>query len=506
MADMAANIRSNIAWNVAERYRARLPRSAGSGNSCWSASAILSGMAGLCGRPWEGESNRFMQDGRAGARAEVCAGYTRWVPENSKNTIHWCTFAASVFAEIAPYNFMVFTEPVGGLVLTVACLVFFGVLSFHTAQLVTYSVRITGGSSLAEVWRDVVGRRSAWIPIASVVFVSAATCVGVATFIGELCGALLPAPLSGLFPTPASFCIVSLAIFPMSVLVTLKDVHSIVTGSILAVLSAVITVSVVVTRAADGSYTAGGRFGPKPPRYLPWLTPKHSPRTTVPPVRMWKLTRDSLQPLCSLSVTFLMHCNAAKYYRELRPGARESYGRGLGLAMAAGMFTVIAFMVAEDWTFNSDSPDGFMGSYSVQDRLVDAARVALAVGLMVCLTLRFCALREALLEFFREQWPACAELFQTVAFQNFLSLALLVLIVGMACNQAGDLNAVNAVRSTVGALLVYVIPCILFLRTSKKYVLYHRVFCGQRVAVTAVGMVGLALAVMSFLVHSDPTL
>lgn len=509
-------------WDMGERYRARETTLSSSSNSSTSgavgsaaggAAASMLFAANVRGTPWEvasarqlqGEAKPLISRARPAVSKEDYADCARWAPALSNSTTRWSLFVASAFADMAPYNLLACTEPAGDLVTSVTLLTVFGALSLYTARLVTLAMTLTGQNSLVEVWREVMGRRTAWIPLMCSALVCFACCTAIASLYGSLFAAVMPPPL--LLPSsPARAWIVLLAIFPVSIMVMLKDVSAMWFSTMLACLSGLLTAVVMVTRALDGTYARGGRFGVPMGHGDPADAAGQAQAHLGPgPRHSWRLPRRSLQPVCVMSVAFLMHFNVAKYYRELHHTGRAVHGRGLGLAMAGSMLVVLACFTAEHSTFGwHRSPDMILQSYSAEDTLINVARVMLGIGLMGCFGLVFAGLREALIDFLNEQLPNRVALFETVGFQNLFSLALLVAVTISACLEGEDFMASSAARATCGSLMVYVIPCVLFERTTRKYMIDSSMSCMQRTAITSIGIFGLALAFLSVIVFSYP--
>jgi len=250
---------------------------------------------------------------------------------------------------------------------------------------------------------------------------------------------------------------------------------------------------VIITRALDGSYALGGRFH----AVVRNLDMEHKADDA------WHWTRRSPRFLSNMSVFFLVHANGAKYYTELTSAGKEAHTSCVALATGAAALTVILCLLSEHLTFEGHSSDLLLDNYSSKDPLANAARGALALGVVGSLVLLFSGLQEVFLAILASLMPVTTQQMGEVS-EKLLSLLLFALVVAVAILEDGDVTLTIIVRSTFGALLIFTIPAVLYLKSARRVAC--ALPCHQRLATTSLGILGLVLTVFGFLVHTDPIL
>jgi len=374
-------------------------------------------------------------------------------------------------------------------VTSLALFLVFGLLSFVGASFVGGAMQLSGCNTLAEIWRTTIGRRTAWIPTVCTALTCFSICIGYAGLSGHLLADALEAnPFPQIFSSSENYWVVLIAIFPLSFLVMLKDVSQMWCSTVIVGSSTLFFVVVVVVRFIDTSYEPGNQFIDK----HQWIDRVNS---------KWKnlycYHEHGVQLLSIQSVLFLMHFNAAKYFRELNGPCKHLYSAGVGLAMGMGFLAVATTMIISFLTFGETPHLITLDNYASNDQLAVAARVALSVGLAGCFPLIFAAMREALIELLASVLPEWDPAFSKVAFQNVFSLLLLsaVVLTSTSAHKI-DAMAINFGRTTAGTLLIYVIPAVLWVTTHRTFMASqmktHQIF-----SVALLITIGVLFAVLS---------
>jgi len=383
----------------------------------------------------------------------------------------------------------VVSRPAGGLVTSLALFLVFGLLSFLGASFVGGAMQLSGCNTLAEIWRTTIGRRTAWIPTVCTALTCFSICIGYAGLSGHLLADAMEAnPFPQIFSSSENYWVVLIAIFPLSFLVMLKDVSQMWYSTVIVGSSTLFFVMVVVVRFMDASYEPGNTLIDK----HQWIDRVHNKWQNL-----YCYHEHGVQLLSIQSVLFLMHFNAAKYFRELNGPCKHLYSTGVGLAMGMGFLAVATTMIICFLTFGDTEHLITLDNYASNDQLAVAARVALSVGLAGCFPLIFAAMREALVELLASMLPEWDPAFEKVAFQNVFSLILLTAVVVTSTSAHKiDAMAINFGRTTAGTLLIYVIPAVLWVTTHRTF-MASKMKTHQMVGVVVLVIVGAFFVVLS---------
>lgn len=423
--------------------------------------------------------------------------HSTWTPEQSKGTARMMVLFISVFADIGPGQCLFVFQPMGGLAVGIVTLAAFGCASLFGAHLVAVALTVLGCDTLTDAWKEAVGRRTAFIPMASIMFVCFACAVALANSYGNLFSDVVQGyPLHSLFGSSRAFWTIALAVFPMSGLVMMKDISIMWYSTALAGLCSVFMVICIFVRFIDGSYGSGGTFAHEGIELTQGQISAgpHVNSLTVAWTadRWWQLF--SVQP-----VVFLTHFNAAKYFRELKHHSRQRYTAGVGAAMSASLCVIAFATVFTALTFGNQVQSGALDNYSKSDTLMNVVRIAVGIGLMGCFPLLFAGMREALVELLNDIFPQWEHIFERVVFLNALSLLLLAGTIAAACATHGVNSAViHLAASGFGSLLIYFIPGAIYVGASRRYSLATPL--GHNLAVWCMMAFGLFVLVLSFVV------
>lgn len=418
---------------------------------------------------------------------------TIWTPKvGMRRAAKRWVMVISAFANIAPAGCLVVSRPTGGIFPSLAALAVFGGLALFGAHNYAVALTISGSCTLPDAWRRYIGPCTTIVPILTVAFTCFSCCVGYANFYGHLLAdvwAWNPAPNH--FESPETWYVVLSGFVPMMFLVCLKDISVMRFSTAVAGLACCLVPVLAAIRYFDGSYTEHGRWGL---------------HTTFggqnPDIReFWKFHEMPSRLVSIQGVLFLFHFNAVKYFRELEQPQVSRYTWGLGWAILAGFAVVASTMVFVFLTFGHQSMMLTMDNYSREDGLANTARVAVSIGLVGCFPLLFSGMRESLVELLSDFLPSFALGFQTVAFQNALSLGLLcVVVVVTNGSHRLDVLLINVGRCCCGPLLMYTFPGVLYLATTRRHLSREALSLPYLLLTVMVAIFGLVMTVTSSLV------
>lgn len=420
---------------------------------------------------------------------------TVWTPSLSQRHAakRW-VMIISAFANIAPAGCLVVSRPAGGIIPSVVSLTIFSGMALFGAHNYANALTITGCCTLPEVWRRCIGRYTAFIPILTVAFTCFSCCVGYANFYGHLLANVWPwNPVPSLVSSSETWYVLLSGFVPMMFLVCLKDISVMKFSTAIAGLACSMVPVLAGWRYFDGSYTESGHWG----RHSTFWgsTPKVN--------EFWEFHEMPSRLVSIQGVLFLYHFNAAKYFRELEQPKVSRYTCGIAWAIGMGFAIVVSTMIFVFLTFGHQTMMLTMDNYAANDQLANTARVAISIGLIGCFPLLFSGMREALVEMFNDLLPSCVGFFQTVLFQNVLSLALLVVVIAVAnASRRLDLLLINVGRCCCGSLLIYTIPGLVYLGATHKHTTWANLTTPHVVLTIMVGIFGIIMTVTSACVWS----
>lgn len=240
----------------------------------------------------------------------------------------------------------------------------------------------------------------------------------------------------------------------MDVAVSLQDLSALQYSSYAGMIAVVYTVYFIVKRYLDGTYAVGGRF---------YSTIEKHVRPAPAAFDLWQIGPGTTILFNMFSTSYMAHTNAVKFYNELE---RRNVSRFTAMVAAAMGFATVLYgvvMVLGFETFGLNSQGLILNNYHVsQDLLATLGRVATAVSIIGAHPLLFSGLRDS---------------FLNIAPTSFTSsrgswLASTILLLGSATLLslvAKDVGLiVSLVGSSLGAVLVYVFPALMYIKLLQK--------------------------------------
>lgn len=333
-------------------------------------------------------------------------------------------------------------------------LAFSAVSSAYTFILVGRSVEATKSNSFKEAWSRTVGPSHAWIVDYAITALAFGVCIVYACFVGDtftslLKGAGLPEWLSS---REASILGVTLTVlFPLTLL---RDLSALQYSSYVGIGAVLYTVVFIALRWYDGSYAKGGRFFAAIPSYL---------RPRPAEFGQWKMSAGTSILFSMFSTSYMAHTNAVKYYNELEGRSVGKFTQVVGVAMGAATVIYLSAMVLGFETFGLASQGLVLNNYHVsKDMLATLGRVATAVSIIGAHPLLFSGLRDSFLNVL----PPAMSTKKEAWFLSTVGLLAGATGLSLLCKDVGMI--VSLVGSSLGALIVYVFPPLMFLHLLRK--------------------------------------
>lgn len=388
------------------------------------------------------------------------------------------SFIINLLADLSPAGILPLSSGMlyTGYAPSMMLLVVFACAAGYMMYLVSRSMEITGQSSYAKMWVQVVGPRTAWVPPFTIFCVCFGCCLAYACMFGDLFAGCMPG--FGLSFATRTVCLIVLACFPLLPLCFMKDLSALAPTSFGALIAVLYTLAVMVVRYADESYKEKGRF------YV-----KHEIDTAN---HTMTFGFGSLQLVNALSVAFLCHYNGCKYYREFIGHTPGRFRQVVGIAFSLVSCLFAVAMLFGYMTFNKLSESVILNNYSKDDLMINIARLAMGLANVFSFPLMFSGLREQAIELIVFFMPTRAATTEFVWFQNSLSTIMLVLVIVVAIIVTDASIVIGLVGSLCGSATIYVIPCILFYGCTDKSDLCDP---RERILVKVIGFVGVFLMV-----------
>jgi len=424
----------------------------------------------------------------------------RWSPEEGEETMSAPAFVVNIVADLCPSGFLSIAYGMDG-----TGYVWAGTLLFVFCSLCVYTMwacgrtcEISGERDFASQWALVLGPGGSWVPLLVIIIVAFGALLCYACYFGDLLEEVMPA--LGLH-LPRYACLISFSLFPALPLCLLKNLSALAYSSFFAMLALIYTATVMCVRAADGSYRVGGTF---------YQDVEESLRPDLPEGKyLLRFGARSLLFINILAMAFHCHCNACKYYRELK-GTTPRHFRNctiVAMGLAALLYAVIGFVGFK--TFGFAAHGTILKNYSLNDLPVNLARILISLSLAASYAIMFSALREACIGLLKHVFGRSAHSFDLVWRQDILSgvLVALVTVCGVISKDSGLVD--GFVGAFCGNAIIYVIPCLLYTGAVKSFLDTRRNASGIRFSICLV-ILGFLLSIAGcvclviFEVEADP--
>ena len=203
------------------------------------------------------------------------------------------------------------------LIPSIALLLATGGVSAYTFSTIARVGAATGGTTYRETWAKVFGEKTAFLPDATVVFMTACAGLSYSIIIGDSFSGI--AKLAGATGTLASSnaWILLLSAFVLLPLALPRDLSSLAIGSVIGTAGTCYTALFVFLRMLDKTYSPGGKF-------FGAIAASAQPAFAAPTAARPLLNSGIFVLLSMLASAYLAHYNAPKFYEELQAPADGS--------------------------------------------------------------------------------------------------------------------------------------------------------------------------------------
>ncbi|CAM9375481.1 unnamed protein product [Ascophyllum nodosum] len=362
-----------------------------------------------------------------------------------------------------------------GLVVAPALLAAFGIVSAYTMVSLGRASERTRLWSFRSLWAELVGKDTAWVIEVAMALLTFGCCIFYMAFAGDLFSAL--AQTASFLPDILKKRAVDLgllSLFPVLPLCLMKNLNALQYTSFFGVVSILYTVSFVIKRSLDGSYSEAGRF-------FEAIEAKY--RSPVPQpwdsVKLWRVG-PGLATLMNMScVAFMCHYNGVKYYEELRHRTVKKYAVTIGISMTICLGVFSLMMLFGYRTFGAAAQALILNNYHrADDPLASLARVATGCSILCGYPLMFAALKTSFFNAASEIADKLGDAGKKISprFQNDEELrlgcilSLMAVITTVACYQSEeDLGLiVGLIGAVLGSAANYIIPAVLNLSLLRR--------------------------------------
>jgi len=334
-------------------------------------------------------------------------------------------------------------------------LVFYG-LCVYSMYTIGRTTEITGARDFPGQWSCTCGPGTAWIPVTIVVVVCIGNCLAYSCFFADIFYHLMPSMGMAM---PRSLCLLAFTLFPLLPLCLLKNLSALSKTSIFALVAVIYTAFVMVVRALDGSYKAGGMYFADVPKAL---------APDVPTQHLFGFGMQSLSLVNALAIAFFAHYNGCKYYRELERHTPNRLLRCTATSMGISVLLYMVTMTAGFQTFGMNSNAVILANYSQNDSLLNMARLGIGLSIIASFPNMFSGLREAAIALLKHGSENESD-WDMILRQDVLSMSLLALITGLALAMSDTSVVVGLVGAMCGSTIIYIVPCSLYAASIQTF-------------------------------------
>jgi len=346
-----------------------------------------------------------------------------------------------------------------------------GGLSAYTFQLIARVCRDTNTLSYSDAWDATVGKRFAPLIAFSCFFDCFAGVLSYSMILADSAVNLLKASGFAVGRTPALLSVTTCILLPLCLM---KNLSSLAPFSLVGIISMLYITLAMGVRWLGKAYAPGGAY------FASQL---------AEPVfgKLGAKSALSFQVLiltCMLTNAYIAHFNAPKFLSELKNNSMSRFNQVIAWSFGISVALYAAATSFGFLTFGQVCNGFILNNYSVKDKLMSLASVAVTISITTSYPLIFVGARDGILDLFRiPQDKRDNSMLNKVTF-GILGLATLM------ASQLTDLGLVASVGgATFGTALVFIYPVIMFLKQQKKRT-------AESIPATLIGVLGVAMGVI----------
>jgi len=349
-----------------------------------------------------------------------------------------------------PYGVAAFGNAPSALIPAVAITSIMGGLSAYTFGMIARVCKNTNTLSYSDAWDATVGKRFAPLIAFSCFFDCFAGVLSYSMILADSAVNLLKGSGITVARTPALLAITTFILLPLCLM---KNLASLAPFSLVGIVSMLYITLAMGVRWLGKAYSPGGTY------FASQL---------AEPVfgNMGAKSALSFQVLiltCMLTNAYIAHFNAPKFLSELKDNTMSRFNQVIAWSFGISVALYAAATSFGFLTFGAVSNGFILNNYSVKDKIMSLASVAVTISITTSYPLIFVGARDGILDLFRVSQDK-----RDNSLLNKVTFGILGLATVMA-SQLTDLGLVASVGgATFGTALVFVYPVIMFLKQQKK--------------------------------------
>jgi amino acid permease len=165
----------------------------------------------------------------------------------------------------------------------------------------------------------------------------------------------------------------------------------------------------------------------------------------------------SLVFVCMLSVAYLAHFSAPRFFAELKDNTMPRFNKVVSMSfgisiLLMGLMTLLGFL-----TFGGNCAGVVLNNYAAKDLWISGSRIAVVVSLVFSYPLSFVGCRDGILDLIQASKEK-----RTPMVMNSLTLVMLVIVTFLACVLRDVKFVLASSGATLGNALTYVYPAIMY--------------------------------------------
>lgn len=185
-------------------------------------------------------------------------------------------------------------------------------------------------------------------------------------------------------------------------------------------------------------------------------------------LRVWDGSVCTFSSVAIMNVLFTAHYNGPRFYQELKDRSLPRFAKTVAGAMAMAFAVYATMGIVGYLRFGNESLGNILNNFAVNDTYAIVARLVLAVGVSCSFPLCFHAIRTSIFTLFAPDLLITSN--QVLTSLRYVLLTVLLvginLVLGILLKQ---LEVVMIYKGSIfGCGVVYVFPCIMFLRLKRK--------------------------------------
>lgn len=381
-----------------------------------------------------------------------------WHPEkDSHESASFMVLVFNMFVDLVPPGMLPLAYGVAqgtGLISAFLITFSFALLSIFTMTCIARCVHHSRCGTYGAIWKQAFGERTMMVPMIVVMLVCFGTLLSYACFYARLLSSAAPALGAPAF-VGHTFMLLSVGIVLLLPLCLLKDLSALQYSSLFGVVATLYCIGLLVWRAFDGTYAPGGIYYEMLDEHL-LPTPSRA--------GLFDVNMGSVALVNMLALAYLSHYNGCKYYREFQDHTPRRFRRAVALVMllAASCYALVEW--AADRVFGSAAQPVIFSNFARGDMPGTVAQVSMGLAIACSFPLMFSGLREAFCSLMEQMGVKSA----STAFQNKASVGFLTMVLAI-CTVITDAGFIcGIVGATCGTLIIYVIPCLLFIKVDMQ--------------------------------------